>query len=59
MAAWLALVAAARSALHRFYLHGWRDRLGWAVPAAHAARACSGVQRMRALGQDDTPGLRC
>ena len=51
LAAWLALLAGALGA-HRFYLHGWRDTLGWALWAPTLAGAV-GVLRMRSLGQDD------
>ncbi|MBL8308686.1 MAG: hypothetical protein JNM33_18465 [Rubrivivax sp.] len=51
LAAWLALLAGALGA-HRFYLHGWRDALGWALWLPTLAGAV-GVLRMRALGQDD------
>jgi TM2 domain len=38
--------------LHRFYLHGWGDTWGWAhvIPTA---LGLWGVERVRALGQDD------
>lgn len=51
LAAWLALLAGALGA-HRFYLHGWRDALGWLLWPPTLAGA-AGVLRMRALGQDD------
>lgn len=51
VAAWLALLLGPLGA-HRFYLHGWRDRLAWLyLPPTLAGLA--GVQRMRELGQDD------
>lgn len=51
VAAWLALLLGPLGA-HRFYLHGWRDRLGWlCVPPTLAG--LYGVLRMRELGQDD------
>jgi len=37
---------------HRFYMHGWRDPLGWLHPLPTLAGVV-GVLRMRALGQDD------
>lgn len=50
-AAWLALLLGSLGA-HRFYLHGWRDRLAWLyLPPTLAGLV--GVQRMRELGQDD------
>ncbi len=51
LTAWLALLAGAIGA-HRFYLHGWRDALAWALWPPTLAGAV-GVLRMRALGQDD------
>lgn len=51
LTAWLALMLGTLGA-HRFYLHGWRDRLGWLhVPPTLAG--LYGVLRMRELGQDD------
>ena len=38
--------------LHRFYLHGWRDWVGWLYPLP-TLLGLAGVQRMRAFGQDD------
>jgi hypothetical protein len=38
--------------LHRFYLRGWRDVVGWLYPGPTLAGAL-GVLRMRELGQDD------
>ncbi|MBA4177764.1 MAG: hypothetical protein C0505_14595 [Leptothrix sp. (in: Bacteria)] len=50
-AAWLAVLLGALGA-HRFYLHGWRDPLGWLhLPPTLAGLV--GVMRMRELGQDD------
>ena len=51
VATWLALVAGS-AGLHRFYLHGLRDRWGWLfiVPTMVGLY---GVQRMRLLGADD------
>ena len=50
-ATWLALVGGTLG-LHRFYLHGFRDRLGWlfCVPTL---LGWHGVRRMQALGMDD------
>ncbi len=51
VAAWLALLLGTLGA-HRFYLHGWHDRLGWLhLPPTLAG--LYGVLRMRELGQDD------
>lgn len=51
VAVWLGLVAGPLGA-QRFYLHGWRDALGWLFwPFTLAGLA--GVQRMRAFGVDD------
>ena len=51
LATWLALLGGTLG-LHRFYLHGWRDQLGWLHPLP-TLLGLVGVQRMRALGQDD------
>ena len=50
-ATWIAVVGGAFG-LHRFYLYGWRDRLGWIFPLP-TLLGLAGVQRMRAFGQDD------
>ncbi|NML46783.1 TM2 domain-containing protein [Ramlibacter sp. G-1-2-2] len=50
-AAWLAFLGGPVG-LHRFYLHGWRDWLGWLLPLPTLAGAY-GVLRMWSLGQDD------
>lgn len=50
-ATWIAIVGGALG-LHRFYLYGWRDRIGWAYPLP-SLLGLAGVQRMRAFGQDD------
>jgi hypothetical protein len=51
VATWIALVGGA-AGLHRFYLHGFRDRWAWLfiVPSLVGLY---GVQRMRHLGADD------
>ena len=51
VATWIALIGGSVG-LHRFYLHGFRDRLGWlfVLPTLLGAY---GVQRMRHLGADD------
>ena len=51
LATWLALLGGAFG-LHRFYLHGWRDAVGWLYPVP-TLLGLAGMQRMRAFGQDD------
>ena len=51
LATWLALLGGVFG-LHRFYLHGWRDAVGWLYPVP-TLLGLAGVQRMRAFGQDD------
>ena len=51
IAAWLAFVAGPLG-LHRFYLHGLGDLLGWMLPIP-TALGLYGIQRVQALGQDD------
>ncbi len=51
VATWLALLGGLLGA-HRFYLHGWRDPLGWLHPVL-SLTGLVGVVRMRNLGQDD------
>jgi hypothetical protein len=51
LATWLAVIGGTLG-LHRFYLHGLRDRWGWLLWLPSLAGAY-GVLRMRALGQDD------
>jgi hypothetical protein len=48
---WLALIGGTLG-LHRFYLYGKRDLLGW-LYLAPTALGLLGVWRMRELGQDD------
>lgn len=51
LATWLAVLGGSLG-LHRFYLHGLRDLLGWAhVPMTLIG--LQGVARMLELGQDD------
>ena len=50
-ATWLAVVAGSLG-LHRFYLHGFRDRWGWLFIWPTLV-GLYGVQRMRLLGGDD------
>lgn len=51
VATWLAVTLGALGA-HRFYLHGWRDAIGWLHPLPTLV-GLVGVIRMRNLGQDD------
>lgn len=51
VAAWLAF-AGGPLGLHRFYLHGLGDWLGWLLPIP-TALGVYGMQRMQAFGQDD------
>jgi hypothetical protein len=51
-ATWLA-IAGGTLGLHRFYLHGFGDKLGWLHPLP-TALGIVGVVRIRTLGQDDT-----
>ncbi|MDB5955336.1 hypothetical protein [Ramlibacter sp.] len=51
LAAWLAFLGGPIG-LHRFYLHGVRDLLGWLLPLP-TVMGVYGVLRMRDLGQDD------
>jgi len=51
IAAWLAFLGGPLG-LHRFYLHGAGDLLGWLLPIP-TALGMYGIQRVQALGQDD------
>jgi len=51
VAAWLAFIGGPLG-LHRFYLHGAGDLLGWLLPIP-TALGVYGIQRVQALGQDD------
>ncbi|HEY6133200.1 MAG TPA: NINE protein [Rubrivivax sp.] len=51
VATWLAVVGGAFG-VHRFYLNGLGDRLGW-LHALPTALGLAGVQRMLHFGQDD------
>lgn len=51
VAAWLAFVGGPLG-LHRFYLHGLGDTLGWLLPVP-TALGLYGIQRVQQLGQDD------
>ena len=51
LAVWLALLGGSLG-LHRFYLRGWGDLIGWLHPIA-AALGWMGVERGQQYGQDD------
>lgn len=51
LAAWLAFVGGPLG-LHRFYLHGLGDLLGWMLPIP-TALGLYGIQRVQQFGQDD------
>lgn len=51
LAAWLAFVGGPLG-LHRFYLHGLGDWLGWLLPIP-TALGIYGIERALRLGQDD------
>jgi hypothetical protein len=51
LAAWLALVGGPLG-LHRFYLHGFADTLGWLLPIP-TALGLYGVERVQQFGLDD------
>lgn len=51
IAAWLAFIGGPLG-LHRFYLHGFADTLGWLLPIP-TALGLYGIQRVQAFGQDD------
>ena len=51
LATWIALIGGSLG-LHRFYLHGFRDVLGWLHPLPTLIGAY-GVQRVQQFGQDD------
>lgn len=51
VATWLALLGGSLG-LHRFYLYGFGDRLGWLHPWP-TLLGLIGLQRMQDLGQDD------
>lgn len=51
LATWLAFIFG-QLGLHRFYLFGFKDKLGWLHPLL-AAAGWYGVYRVRSLGQDD------
>lgn len=51
LATWLAFVGGPLG-LHRFYLHGLGDWLGWLLPVP-TALGVYGIQRVQQFGQDD------
>lgn len=51
IAAWLAFVGGPLG-LHRFYLHGLSDMVGWLLPIP-TALGIYGIQRVQEMGQDD------
>lgn len=51
-AAWLAFLGGPLG-LHRFYLRGFGDLLGWLLPIP-TALGLYGIERVQAYGQDDT-----
>ena len=51
VAAWLAFIGGPLG-LHRFYLHGLGDLLGWLLPVP-TALGLYGIQRVQQFGQDD------
>jgi hypothetical protein len=51
LAAWLALVGGTVG-LHRFYLKGWGDLLGWLLPIP-TAMGLYGIERVQQYGLDD------
>lgn len=51
VAAWLAFMGGPLG-LHRFYLHGWGDMIGWMLPIP-TALGLYGIERSRLYGVDD------
>jgi hypothetical protein len=51
LAVWLAVLLGSMG-IHRFYLRGWDDWIGWLHPIA-AALGWWGVERVQLYGQDD------
>jgi hypothetical protein len=51
LASWLAFIGGPLG-LHRFYLHGWSDTLGWALPIP-TALGIYGIERAQQYGLDD------
>jgi hypothetical protein len=54
LATWLALVGGTLG-LHRFYLHGFKDALGWLSPIP-TALGLYGLERMEIIGLEDFTG---
>ena len=50
-AAWLAFMGGPLG-LHRFYLFGWADNLGWLLPVP-TALGMYGISRIQEFGVDD------
>jgi len=50
-ATWLALVGGPLG-LHRFYLHGFKDKVGWLLPVLTLI-GLAGLRRVELYGQDD------
>jgi hypothetical protein len=51
LATWIALIGGSLG-LHRFYLHGWRDIVGWLHPLPTLV-GLYGIERVQQFGQDD------
>lgn len=51
LATWLSFLGGSLG-LHRFYLHGWGDSLGWLMPIP-TALGLYGLDRVAQFGQDD------
>lgn len=51
LATWIALLGGSLG-LHRLYLYGWRDTLGW-LHAVPTLAGLQGIRRVLELGQDD------
>ena len=52
LSAWLAFLGGPLG-LHRFYLHGFSDLIGWALPIP-TALGLYGIERVQTYGVDDT-----
>jgi hypothetical protein len=53
LAAWLAFLGGPLG-LHRFYLRGWRDVIGWLLPVP-TLLGLYGIARVQRFGVDDVP----
>jgi hypothetical protein len=51
LATWIAVLGGSLG-LHRFYLHGFRDPVGWLFPLP-TSLGLYGLHRLRTIGQDD------